>query len=100
MKFDLSNLMKLKKLISELSVGLNRLNLLDNFEASERVVELDDGVETKVQHGASFIPQRYLIVSLSGNAVISRGTTSWDRTFAYLYNHGPDPVTVKIIFYR
>lgn len=100
MKFSLPKFLKIEGLITELSTGLNRLNLLDNFESMETEVVIPSGVELKIQHALGFIPQRYLIVSHLGNAVISRGTSSWDRTFAYLYNYGPDSATLKVIFYR
>jgi hypothetical protein len=100
MKFNLSKLLKLEDLIRELSIGLKRLNLLDNFDAAEHEVTIASSTEAKIHHGLSFIPQRYLIVSHLGNAVISRGTNEWDLNFAYLYNYGPDSATLKVIFYR
>jgi hypothetical protein len=100
MKFNLSKLLDLQALITELSVGLKRLNLLDNFEAYETEVTVPSANELKIRHNLPFIPQRYVIVSHLGNGVISRGTSSWTRDFAYIYNYGPDSVTLKIIFYR
>lgn len=100
MKFNLSNLLNVQALISELSIGLKRLNLVNNFEAKEVEVAVAPAEEARVQHSLGFIPTRYLIVDFSGNAVISRGTSSWDKTFAYLYNYGPNSATFKVIFHR
>lgn len=100
MKFNISKLLNLQSLIAELSVGLKRLNLLDNFESFEQEVTIASATESRINHDLDFIPSRYLIVSHLGNGVISRGTSEWTRTMAYLYNYGPDSVTLKVIFYR
>lgn len=100
MKFNLSKFLSLQTLITELSIGLTKLNLTDNFEAREIEVVIPATSEAKIQHNLGFVPKRYLIVDFLGNGVISRGTNSWDRTFAYLYNYGTDQATLKVIFYK
>jgi len=100
MKFNLSKFLNLQSLISELSIGLSHLNLLTNFDAAEQEITIPSAQGLKIQHGLDFIPTRYLVVSHLGNGVISKGTISWDRNFAYLHNYGPSSVTLKVIFYR
>ncbi len=100
MKFRIETLKTLKELVRELSQGLQRLTLGDNFQGFETTVVLTATTEVAVRNQLSFIPTRYIIVSQEGNGLITKGTTAWSDNFLYLYNNGAVTVTATIFFMR
>ena len=100
MKFSLENLGGLKQLIRELSAGLDKLTLEDNFEGFDTTVTISSGSESKIRNELKFIPTRYIITMQEGNGNLTKSSTVWTKDFLYMYNHGPDSVTATIRFLR
>jgi len=100
MKFNLNNLIDIKKLIQELSVGLKRLDFTSNFESFKTSVIIPAGTTAKIRHDLGVIPQEYLILSQSGNGLITRDPTTWTVDHVYLYNNGAVTVELTVIFFK
>ena len=97
MKFRLEQLRDLKSLVKELANGLMNLTFGDNFNSFEQVVEIAATTELSVRNQLTKIPERYIIVSQTGNGLITKGTTDWTKDFIYFYNNGAVTVTATII---
>jgi hypothetical protein len=89
----------------DVTVGLRRLNFLDNFQSFE-VTDLliVSGTEAKIPNGfvgniANAIPSQRIIVRQLGNSVVTDGPTPWNANFVYLSNAGPVDVVITVIFY-
>ena len=100
MKFRIEGLKSFQALIKELALGLRRLSLSDNFEGFETTVTIPATTELSIRNQLSFIPSRYIIVSQTGNGLITKGTTDWSNNFLYLYNNGSVDVTITVQFLR
>ena len=99
MKFNIESLGSLKQLIRELSTGLYKLTLEDNFEGFDTTQVITSGSEAKIRNELKFIPTRYIITMQEGNGNVTKSNT-WTSDFLYMTNHGPDSVTVTIRFLR
>lgn len=100
MKFRIEGLKSFASLIKELALGLRRLDFINNFESFEVSVEISATSEAQVRNQLKFIPSRYIIVSQTGNGLVTKSTTEWDLNYLYLYNHGASTVNVTVIFLR
>ena len=81
-----------------LSSGLLRLNLLENFEAF-RVSDLliPAGETILITNALTVLPTSRLIVRQTGNGLVTDGT--WDIKVLRLINNGAVDVTISVIFY-
>lgn len=103
MKFRLEVSKTLQQLIKHLSVGLRKLSLVQNFEAFEIDLEwaVSDVEELTAGNPLTFVPTRYIIVSQTGDANITKGDTAWTNSSVYFKNNDTTTaVTVKIIVMR
>lgn len=100
MKFRIESLQTMQQLIKELSTGLRRLTFGNNFESFEVDVEIPTTSEVSVRNQLTFRPTKYIIVSQSGNGLITKGPTDWTDNNLYLYNNGASDVEATIIFFR
>jgi hypothetical protein len=98
MKFRLEQLRDLKGLIRDLSNGLRHLSFGDNFQSFEQVVEITATTELQIVNKLTKIPKKYIVVSQTGNGLLTKGTTDWSEDFLYIYNNGAVTVTATIIF--
>lgn len=99
MKFRISQVSDLPTLIRELANGLRKLTFTDNFngfKATDIVIPATS--EKEVRNTLKFIPNTYIILSQSGNGLVTKGTTAWDSNYLYLYNNGSVSVTITILF--
>lgn len=100
MKFNLENLREIKNLVKELSVGLRRLTIRNNFEGFEVDVTIGSSSDVTVRNQLSFIPTRYIILSQTGNGLITKSSTPWTTNFIYFTNNGATQVEAKIFIMR
>lgn len=80
--------------------GLRDIRFLDNFDCFETEVTIPNSSELEIRNELTIIPTRYIIVSQSGNGLVTKGTSTWTKDFLYLYNNGGVDVTIKVIFFR
>lgn len=99
MKFTLDNVYELRQLIKHLSSGLRRLTLSDNFQGTEIQILIPAGSELKVRNPLQFVPNRYIIVSQTGNSNIVKSNT-WTSDFLYFTNHGIEDSNATIQLLR
>lgn len=101
MKFNISGIKDISGLIRILLVGLSRLSLTDNFESFEvQDIEITSGSEITIQNKLTYIPSKYIILRQKGNGLVTQSDKAWTFKDIYLFNNGPDNVTVSIIFMR
>jgi len=100
MKFPFEIIRSLNELKDLLSVGMKKLAFLDNFESFETSVIISATSEIEIKNLLQFIPSKYIIVSQTGNGLVTKSTTEWTRDNIYLYNNGSVEVTATIIFMR
>lgn len=96
MKFRIEGLNSLKSLVKELALGLRNLTFGDNFNGFETTVTIAATSEQAVRNELTKTPTKYIILSQEGNGLITKGTTSWDSNYIYLYNNGAVSVTATI----
>lgn len=89
----------------DLSVGLIKINFAENFE-SFRVENLviKSGTEVAIANqlqskANNSIPTSRIIVRQIGNGLVTDGQ-AWTTNLVYLFNNGPDDVTVTVIFFK
>jgi hypothetical protein len=89
----------------DLSVGLIKINFAENFE-SFRVENLviKSGTEVAIANqlqskANNSIPTSRIIVRQTGNGLVTDGQ-AWTTNLVYLFNNGPDDVTVTVIFFK
>jgi len=46
----------------------------------------------------TYIPNYFIILSQEGNGLITKGTSTWDSNYIYLYNNGAVPVKATVLF--
>ena len=81
--------------------GLQKLNLLDNFEAFQYEGTISAGEEIEITNElVNIIPTSRIILRNSGDGAIVDGSTEWDINFVYLKNSGSVEAIVKAIFLR
>jgi hypothetical protein len=105
MKFNLSISQNLKDLITKLNMGLGKITFEDNMESFKvEDIEITSGSIVSIRNELTFIPTKYIIVSQEGHGVVTRSKdlegTDWNINNVYLINHGPDTVTITVIFMR
>ena len=100
MKFAFEIIRSLNELKDTLSVGLKKLSFGDNFESFQTNVTISATSESKIKNQLQFVPSKYIIVSQTGNGLITKGSTEWSTDNLYLYNNGAVSVTVTVIFMR
>ena len=101
MRFSLENLKDLREVIKELAVGLLKLDLVENTESFEVDITISATSEIQIRNELQFVPSKYIIVSQTGNGLVTKSSTStWDSNYLYLYNNGASSVTVTVIFMR
>lgn len=97
MKFNIENLKEIGRLTKELAAGLRKLTLPNNFQGFEVNVTIPATSEQSVRNSLNFVPTRYIILSQTGNGLITKSsTTAWNLNKLYFYNHGSATVDAKI----
>lgn len=100
MKFNLENLREIKNLVRELSVGLRRLTIRNNFEGFEVDTVIPAASNVTIRNQLDFVPTRYIILSQTGNGLITKATTPWSTNYIYFTNNGAAQVEAKIFIMR
>jgi uncharacterized membrane protein len=100
MKFSLGSLANLQQVITELSNGLNKLDINDNFISFETTITIGAGLETKVRNLLQVIPSKMIITYQTGNGLITASGTAWTDDYLYIKNNGLVSVTAKITFQK
>jgi len=100
MKAIIPILRNLNELKDYLEIFLKKLDFNDNFESFESTVEIAATSNVTIRNPLTFIPTKYIIVSQTGNGLITKDTTEWTKDNVYLYNNGAVTVTATIIFMR
>lgn len=105
MKFNISTSTGLQGLIRTLTAGLNKLTLqenFENFEVTDLVIPTIVGSVDyiTIRNELTFIPSKYIIVKQTGNGLVTAADRFWTLKEIYMKNHGPDEVTVTIMFMR
>ena len=100
-KFNIESLLTFGQLLKELSIGLRNLTLEENFRSFEADIVIPATSELQIRNQLTVIPTRYIIVSQTGNGLITKSSSNeWTINNIYLYNNGAEEVTIKIIFLR
>jgi hypothetical protein len=99
-KFRIIGLRDIINLVKELDRGLRDINFIDNFDSFETTVTIPLSSELAIRNELTIIPTRYIIVSQTGNGLVTRGTSTDTKDFIYLHNNGTVAVTIKVIFFR
>ncbi len=90
----------------DLSVGLLKINFTENFEnfrvdnlviGSGKEIAIANRLKSKVTNQ---IPSSRIIVLQKGNGLVTDGIKQWTSDTVYLMNHGPDEVTISVIFFK
>jgi len=108
MKFSLEMVDDVKRLINELTVGLNNLSLLDNFGGFEVTnLKLDAGETKRIDNVLrQHIPSKYVITKQRGNGLVTLPQINedqsnlWSNESVFLTNNGDEEVTIDVIFMR
>ena len=87
-------------IFKDLANGLRKLSFSDNFTSFEITIDIPANTEKKIINKLTTIPN-YVIIDAKGNALVTRGDTSWDVNSVYLKNHdASNSSTVKAIFFK
>lgn len=97
MKFRIEQLRDIKSLVKELANGLMNLTFAQNFNSFEQVVEITATTELSVRNQLTKVPERYIVVSQTGNGLITKGSTEWTKDYITFYNNGSVTVTATIL---
>ena len=102
MRFALEAAKDLKDLARQLSVGLRKLTIEDNMEILKvKDVAMTANTEISIDNTLTFIPSQYILTSQTGNALITKGDTSWTISTLYLKNNdSSNDATITVIFIR
>ena len=98
MKFRLEGLKDLKSLVKELGLGLRKLTFGNNFDGFIQEVTISATTEQAIRNELTYIPKYFIILSQSGNGLLTKGTTDWSSDYLYIYNNGAVSVTATILF--
>lgn len=85
--------------LRELSFGLTRLTLEDNFEsfiAEDIVISAGAEKQIKYQLPDGKTAKYYISLGQTGNGLVTTGTTTWTAKHIYLINNGAEEVTITI----
>jgi hypothetical protein len=100
MKFNFDLLRDIKELLRHLKTGMSSLEFGDNFNCQESTITILASSSGTIQNSLSFIPTKYIIVSQTGNGLITKSSTAWTLNNLYLYNNGAVSVTATVLFFR
>lgn len=101
MRFSFQNVKNLSNLMAELSVGLNKLDFINNFESFEAIVTIPPVTVLRIRNELTFIPSKRIIARQDADASISDSATKWSKDFVYLENHhATNTVNLTVIFLR
>lgn len=70
------------------------------MEGFEATLVLGATTELEVRNELTFQPSRYIILSQTGNGLITKGSTAWTSNNMYLYNNGAEEVTIIVFFMK
>lgn len=88
-------------MVKDLNHGLRNLTFTNNLEGFEATVTISATSELAIRNELTFTPTRYIILSQTGNGLITKGSTDWSSDYLYLYNNGAvDEVTVTLFFMK
>ena len=89
---------ELGRMMNDLSTGLSRLTLLDNFRSFKETVTIKAGQEVQIRNkiGPS-IPTARIIVRCT-SVQIADGPTPWDKDNVYIKNYGASDAEATILF--
>lgn len=85
--------------LRDLTTGLSRLKLLENFEGFEAQVSFSGAGEVAIRHNLGFIPSQRLIVRATASDIVD-GDTAWSKDFVYLKKTGSGAATATVVFLR
>ena len=101
MKFNLATKADMAQVVRELSNGLSKLDLNDNFTGWQITSTIAAGAELQlVNQLQSGVPTKMVIVRQTGNGLVTDSGTPWTSDFVYIKNNGSVTVTVTIIFMK
>jgi len=86
--------------LKDLFSGLRRINFVDNFEQFEATVTMASGETVNIKNSLGYPVTKRIIVRQTGNGLVTDGTGVWNTDSVSLKNHGPDEVTVTVLFLR
>ena len=70
------------------------------MEGFETTVTISATSELEIRNELTFEPTRYIILSQTGNGLITKGTSTWTSNNIYLYNNGAESVTLTVFFMK
>jgi len=85
--------------LRDLTTGLGRLKLLENFEGFEARVSFSGAGEVAIRHNLGFVPSQRIIVRATAADVVD-GDTAWSTEFVYLKKLGAGAATATVVFLR
>lgn len=85
--------------LKDLTSGLNKLKLLDNFEGFEATFSFQGNDEQSFRHNIGFIPSQRIIVRADTQDIID-GPTPWSKDYVYLKKNSAGSGTATVIFLR
>lgn len=98
MKFRLIE--DIRSMVKDLNHGLRNLTFTNNVEGFEATVTISATSEATIRNELTFVPSRYIIMSQTGNGLLTKGTTEWSSDYLYIYNNGSVEVTATIFFMK
>lgn len=93
LRFDLAGSLR------DLTTGLGRLRLEDNFEGFITIVNFLGSDEVAIRHNLGFVPSQRIILRADSSDIVD-GLNAWDENFVYLRKENPGTATVKVAFLR
>lgn len=106
MKFSLSQIAELSQILKELSTGLNRLDLNENFISFQATVTIAAGATYRLRNELKVIPSKMLVVDQTGNGLLTRGilyesvSVANNLNYLYILNNGAVSVTAKVLYLK
>jgi len=85
--------------LKDLSSGLNKLKLSDNFEGFEATFNFNGSDEQAFRHNAGFIPSQRIILRATSFEICD-GDTPWTKEYVYLKKTTAGSATATVIFLR
>ena len=108
MRFALDMITDIKELVNELTTGLNRLSLSDNFAGFEKKdLSINAGETARIHNELrDAIPNKFIVVKQQGNGLLTipsankDKTNVWNQKALFLKNNGTETVKITVIFMR
>lgn len=85
--------------LRDLSTGLTRLKLLENFEGFEARVSFAGAGEVAIRHNLGFTPSQRIIVRSTASDIVD-GDSAWSNDFVYMKKTTGGAATATIVFLR